>query len=92
VQARAATSAEGGEVVRRFREGSDCAHLFDALMLRPRGVAELEAMGIANPIQRVAELRKRGYRIARQPVDGRLPYRYVLLSTAPVAEPAEVSL
>lgn len=92
VKARAAASLDTGEVVRRFHEGSACARLFDALMAHPRGVAELEALGIANPRQRVRELRERGYRIVRQPVDGRLPYRYVLLSTAPVTEPAEVSL
>lgn len=90
VQARAATSAEGGEVVRRFREGSACARLFDALVAGPKGTAELEAMDIANPRQRVRELRGRGYCIELVTEQGQA--HYTLMTTAPVAVPAEVTV
>lgn len=85
MQAMEAASTEGGETVRRFHEGSACARLFDVLVASPRGVRELEALGIANPRQRVRELRGRGYPISLQTRDG--VSRYVLLSSAPVEEP-----
>lgn len=85
MQASGMTGADTGETVRRFRERSACARLFDALMASPRGVRELEALGVANPRQRVRELRGRGYSIGLQTLDG--VSRYVLLSTAPMEEP-----
>lgn len=90
VQASGMTSADTGETVRRFREGSACARLFDALVAGPKGTAELEAMDIANPRQRVRELRGRGYCIELVTEQGQA--RYVLMTTAPVPEPAEVAL
>ena len=67
---------------RRYRPGSDCAIVFEALATGTKTTADLKALGVARPPARVHELQKRGYAISREKA-GKLS-RYVL-TAAPSA-------
>ncbi len=51
---------------RRYRPGSDCALVLDALATGPKSTADLKALGVARPPARVHELKKRGYAISKE--------------------------
>lgn len=80
----------------QFKEGSDAATVLAALKAAPMSTADLLALGVANPRQRIQDLRRRGYRVELVAGKGQaaryvlLAARYVLLA-APVDEPVEVS-